>query len=132
MAAKVENHSPYTVEDGCVMRDGQIIFDTDELKRRAAKLLADRLNYIHQLEPLRDERNKIGNIQIVWGYSQMRDTYGQDQFTPHLDGKDLRYVAESEDVAILLALGAKYDRQNAREFARFACRMLGIESEWAK
>lgn len=52
-------------------------------------------------------------------------------FAPVLDGKKLNYCAEHEDVALLLALGHKYDGRNS-QFAKMACRMLGLETKWCE
>lgn len=64
-------------------------------------------------------RNKIKSIKSI--------VY----FVPVVDGKEYNHIAESEDVAMLIGLGIKYDGINS-QFVTMACRMLKIESEWAK
>ncbi len=49
-------------------------------------------------------------------------------YAPVVDGKQLELYAETEDIAMLLGISWKYDK-NAH-FARFAIRMLGIQSVW--
>jgi hypothetical protein len=45
--------------------------------------------------------------------------------------KELSYIADTEDVALLIGLSYKYDGPNSR-FTTMACRMLQIESVWAE
>jgi len=52
-------------------------------------------------------------------------------YAPLIDGEKLNCCAESEDIALLLALGHKYDGENSK-FAKMACRMLGIKSKWSE
>ena len=67
--------------------------------------------------------SKIGNIEIV--PKRLRaDTFS-------VDGKEMNFFAETEDVALLLALERKYLGLNS-QFAKFACRMLGIKSAWSE
>ena len=51
--------------------------------------------------------------------------------TPCVGDKKLSAVCETEDVALLVGLAHKYDGPNSR-FAQMACRMLKIDSNWAK
>lgn len=51
-------------------------------------------------------------------------------FSPVVDGKELSCCAETEDMAIILGLGQKYDGDNS-QFAKMAARMLGIDTKWA-
>ncbi len=51
-------------------------------------------------------------------------------FVPVVDGKEWSHFAETEDIALLIGLGIKYDGVNS-QFAKMACRMLNIESKWA-
>lgn len=44
-----------------------------------------------------------------------------------VDGKELNFIAETADIALLVGLGYKYDGANSR-FATMACRMLKIKS----
>ena len=64
-------------------------------------------------------KNAVGSIET--------ETY----FVPIVNGKELSMIAETRDVALLLGIGYKYCGQN-NQFARFACRMLGIISAWAE
>jgi hypothetical protein len=48
-------------------------------------------------------------------------------YKPIIDGKELNYIAETADIALLIGLGYKYDGANSR-FAMMACRMLKIKS----
>lgn len=50
-------------------------------------------------------------------------------FKPVVDGKELSYVAETEDMALLLGLQFKHDGPNS-QFAKMAARMLDIDSIW--
>lgn len=52
-------------------------------------------------------------------------------FVPVVDGREYSHIAETEDIALLIGLGIKYDGVNS-QFTRFATRMLGLESEWSK
>ena len=64
-------------------------------------------------------KNKIDSIE------------GDVYFYPVIDGKEYSHVAETEDVAYLLAFQIKYDGLNS-QFAKNACRMLRIKSNWAE
>ena len=64
-------------------------------------------------------RNKIKSID--------NDVY----FTPVVDGKEYSHVGETSDVAMLIGLGIKYDGLNS-QFAKNACRMLKIDSNWTE
>lgn len=55
------------------------------------------------------------------------DTY----YRPVVDGLKLSAVAETHDVALILALERKYGGLNS-QFTKFACRMLQIDSVWAE
>ena len=63
-------------------------------------------------------KNKIVSIK--------KDTY----FRPIINGKECSHVAETEDMALLIGLGIKYDGLNS-QFPTMAARMLRIESTWA-
>lgn len=52
-------------------------------------------------------------------------------YTPKIGDKKLNAICDTEDVAILVALGQKYEGPNSR-FATMACRMLKINSVWAE
>ncbi len=52
-------------------------------------------------------------------------------YVPVVDGKELNYIAETEDIALLIGLGYKYDGLNSR-FATMACRMLKIKSAYSE
>lgn len=54
---------------------------------------------------------------------------GKPAFKPEVDGKELSYVAETEDMALLLGIQYKYDGPNS-QFAKMAARMLNIETIW--
>ena len=56
---------------------------------------------------------------------------GDYYYSPVVDGKECSYIAETEDIAMLLGLGIKYDGVNS-QFARMAVRMLGIKSAWSE
>ena len=68
-------------------------------------------------------RNNTGRNKI--------DSLGEMYFVPVVDGKEYSYAAETEDIAMLLGLQIKYQGLNS-QFAKNACRMLGIDSNWAK
>lgn len=57
--------------------------------------------------------------------------YPDVYFVPVVDGKEYTCCAETEDVAMLLGLQIKHEGMNS-QFAKNACRMLGINSAWAK
>ena len=56
---------------------------------------------------------------------------GKTHYKPVVDGKPLNMIAETEDIAIILALGHKYDGINSK-FGTMACRMLNIKSVWSE
>jgi hypothetical protein len=62
---------------------------------------------------------------------ERRNKTGGIDFIPVVDGKEYSYLAETYDVAMLLALQIKYDGLNS-QFCKNACRMLGIQSAWAE
>ncbi len=66
-----------------------------------------------------------------YGRAKVSTIKGDTYFVPVIDGKEHRYIAETADVAMLLGLQIKYQGLNS-QFAKNACRMLGIDSEWAK
>lgn len=54
------------------------------------------------------------------------------KYFPIIDGVlEESLCADIKDVAYLLGLQIKYDGKNS-QFTKMACRMLGIDSEWAK
>ena len=59
------------------------------------------------------------------------DDLPQVLFSPVVDGKTLNCCAETFDVALLLGIGHKYDGRNS-QFAKMACRMLGIDTKWCE
>ena len=67
-------------------------------------------------------KNNIGSGRI---HSIEGDLY----FVPVVDGKEYSHAAESEDMAMLIGLGIKYDGLNTK-FPTMAARMLGIKSNW--
>lgn len=71
------------------------------------------------------------NVRPNKGLYFMGEAQGDRVYVPVVGGKELSMVCESEDVAMLVALGYKYDGADSR-FAKMACRMLNIESAWAK
>ena len=71
------------------------------------------------LENPNTKRNRIPSID--------QETY----FVPVVDGKEVNVCAETYDMALLLGLEYKYQGCNS-QFAKFAGRMLGIESNWTK
>lgn len=52
-------------------------------------------------------------------------------YRPYVGGKALSCLAETEDIAMLLAIGHKYDGRNS-QFAKFACRMLRLPTVWVE
>lgn len=56
---------------------------------------------------------------------------GETCYVPVVNGEELHYMAETEDIALLLGLGFKYDGESSR-FAKMACRMLNIKSVWSE
>lgn len=52
-------------------------------------------------------------------------------YKPMIGDKELSMYAETADMAILLALGHKYDGPNSK-FGHFAARMLALETVWAE
>lgn len=65
------------------------------------------------------KQNRIASID--------QETY----FVPVVDGKEINCIGETYDMALLLGLEYKYQGCNS-QFAKFAGRMLGIESVWTK
>lgn len=69
-----------------------------------------------------------------------KNNYGRDKipsieadiyFIPVIDGEECNRPAETEDMALLIGLGVKYDGLNT-QFPRLAARMLGIDSLWSQ
>lgn len=56
---------------------------------------------------------------------------GDWYYSPIVDGKEVSLFAETEDMAMLIGLGVKYDGANS-QFPKMAARMLNIDTEWAK
>jgi hypothetical protein len=56
---------------------------------------------------------------------------GETWFYPVIEGEKQNVCAESEDMAMLLGLGIKYDGYNTK-FPKMAAKMLGIGSVWAE
>lgn len=54
---------------------------------------------------------------------------GKTYYYPIIGGKSYSQIAETHDMAALLALGIKYDGVNS-QFAKMAARMLNIETQW--
>lgn len=65
------------------------------------------------------------------GRAKIASIKGDMYFVPVVDGKEQSHVAETEDMALLIGLGIKYDGLNS-QFPKMAARMLGIETEWAR
>lgn len=65
------------------------------------------------------------------GIHAVKSIESETYFVPCIDGKPVHKVAESEDIAMLIALGIKYQGLNS-QFPTMACRMLQIDTEWAK
>ena len=61
---------------------------------------------------------------------ERRNKTGGIDFIPVVNGKEYSYIAETHDVAMLLALQIEHDGLNS-QFCKNACRMLGIKSAWA-
>jgi len=64
------------------------------------------------------------------GRDRIESIEGDMYFLPIVDGKEFSYAAETEDIALLIGLGIKYDGLNS-QFAKMAARMLRINTEWA-
>ena len=73
------------------------------------------------------EIKRVGN----YGKNKIPSIEGDDYFLPVIDGEVWNYAAETEDVAMLLALQIKYEGSNS-QFCKHACRMLNIDSVWAE
>lgn len=56
--------------------------------------------------------------------------FGEWFYKIRLNGRELSAVAETYDMALLIALSVKYDGHNT-QFHMFAARALKIESVWA-
>lgn len=56
---------------------------------------------------------------------------GKPHYYPVIGGKKYSYVGDTEDEAMLIGLGIKYDGLNS-QFAKMAMRMLNIESDWTE
>jgi len=72
------------------------------------------------------EIKEVKNI----GKQKIDSIEGDFYYIPIVNGVEGCYVAETYDIALLLGLQIKYDRTNS-QFARMACRMLNIDSEWS-
>jgi len=65
------------------------------------------------------------------GKNHIPSIEGDVYYLPVVDGKEYSYIAETEDVAMLLALQIKHEGLNS-QFCKNACRMLNIDSAWAE
>ncbi|MDW5418093.1 hypothetical protein R6242_16120 [Iodobacter sp. CM08] len=65
------------------------------------------------------------------GKKKIATIAGDTYYVPVVDGNETNLIAETEDVALLLGLGLKYDGLNS-PFAKMATRMLKIETKWAE
>lgn len=70
------------------------------------------------------------NVKEIGNYGKNKiegfpDTY----YRPMINGKELSFIAETKDVAFLLGMQQKYLGAN-EQFAKYACRMLNIETCW--
>ena len=54
---------------------------------------------------------------------------GDEYWCPVVDGKEYSHIGETEDIALLIGLGIKYDGLHS-QFPRMAARMLNIKSAW--
>ena len=59
-----------------------------------------------------------------------KNNKGELYFVPVIDGKEYSWIGETEDIAMLIGLGIKYEGLNS-QFCKNACRMLKIKSAWA-
>ena len=73
---------------------------------------------------------EIKAIDNTW-HRNIESIHTDVYFVPVVDGKEYSCCAETKDVAMLIGLQIKYIGMNS-QFAHFACRMLGIKSNWAK
>jgi hypothetical protein len=65
------------------------------------------------------------------GKNKRFDTGSDFYYSPIVEGKEYSHIiAETEDMAMLIGLGIKYDGLNS-QFPRMAARMLGIKTKWA-
>lgn len=55
---------------------------------------------------------------------------GDYYYAPVVDGREYSCLAETEDMALLLGLGIKYDGGVDTKFPKMAARMLKIDSVW--
>jgi len=69
----------------------------------------------------------VGN----YGRAKINSIEGDEYFFPVVDDKPYSCVCETKDIALLMALQIKYEGHNS-QFAKMACRMLGIKSAWAE
>ena len=65
------------------------------------------------------------------GTHKYLDNGSEFYYCPIVDGKEYSSIAETEDMAMIIGLAIKYDGFNS-QFPKFAARMLGIDTEWAK
>lgn len=66
-----------------------------------------------------------------FGKHRIDSINGEVYYVPEVDGVVYSYVAETEDIALIIGLGIKHDGLNS-QFAKMATRMLGIDSNWSK
>ena len=65
-----------------------------------------------------------------YGKNKHFDNGSDFYYSPIVDGKEYSHIAETEDMAMIIGLGIKYDGINS-QFPKMAARMLGIKTEWA-
>lgn len=65
------------------------------------------------------------------GRARISSIEGDLYFVPVVDGKEYSHCAETEDMAMLIGLGIKYDGLNT-QFPKMAARMLGMNVIWAR
>jgi len=106
--------------------DGTFLFDLEvKYGKKGFYDFAFRMLQIDQYDG-DPENNKIEIIKVR-GVSYETDFY----YRTLVGGEDISCIADNEDVALLLGLQYKYQGCNS-QFVKFACRMLEIDSRWAK
>lgn len=75
--------------------------------------------------------NKKVSTRIEYNNNKVFKDLPDILYVPKIGDKETHHIADNEDVALLIAIGEKYQGKNSN-FAQMASRMLQIDTVWAK
>lgn len=128
IGGKVYNQLAETEDMALLLALGiKYLGEDSEFPKMAARMLNIKSAWTHNPES-KNLVNKEGKIEVKEKFDYKNQ---KSEYYPVIDNKEYSYVGDTGDVAILLALGIKYEGLSSR-FAVYACRMLNIDSVWAE